>query len=160
MLFLADRAEHVASLIRPSLDAGRIVLCDRYCDSTIAYQGYGRGHDIAWLEDLNRRASHGIVPDLTIWVDCPVEVGLGRAKRRAGGPGDRFEAEPVEFHTKIRRGFAELAARFSGRIVRVTSDRDPDVVAAECIAIVERHLSAILSKPIPVHGSAPAPRGR
>ena len=142
MLFLADRAQHVASVVRPSLADGKVVLCDRYCDSTLAYQGYGRGHDLSWLEDLNRRASHDVVPDLTLWIDCPVEVGLSRAQRRAGGPGDRFEAEPPEFHTRIRAGFAELARRFPQRIVRIYSDRDPEHVAADCIAAVAARLNA------------------
>ncbi len=140
MLFLADRAQHVASVIRPALEAGRIVLCDRYCDSTLAYQGYGRGHELAWLEELNHRASHGVMPDLTLWIDCSVEVGLGRVHRRAGGPGDRFESEPLAFHSRIRAGFADLAARFPERILRVDSDRDVNEVSAECVAAVERRL--------------------
>jgi len=140
MLFLADRAQHVASVIRPALDAGKIVLCDRYCDSTLAYQGYGRGHDLAWLEELNLRASHGIMPSLTLWIDCEVEVGLARANHRDGGPGDRFESEPLAFHTRIRRGFGELAARFPERIVHIDSARDPDAVAADCTAQVTRRL--------------------
>lgn len=142
MLFLADRAQHVATVIRPALDEGAVVICDRYCDSTLAYQGYGRGHDLSWLEELNRRASHGVVPTLTLWIDCAVEVGLGRAQRRAGGPGDRFEIEPLEFHGRIRRGFTELAARFPERIVRIEGDRAEDDVAAACLAEVERHLGA------------------
>jgi dTMP kinase len=157
MLFLADRAQHVATIIRPALDEGRIVLCDRYCDSTLAYQGYGRGHDLAWLEDLNHRASHGVVPDLTMWIDCPVEIGLGRVERRAGGPGDRFEAEPLEFHSRIRSGFAALAARFPDRIVRISSERDPDEVAADCIEIFESRLRAKPAAPgvkTPAHGRA------
>jgi dTMP kinase len=140
MLFLADRAQHVASVVRPALDAGKIVLCDRYCDSTLAYQGYGRGHDLAWLEEMNRRASHDVMPDLTLWVDCPVEVGLARVRHRDSGPGDRFEAEPLEFHARIRRGFAELAARFPVRIVRVDSDRDQSDVSSDCVAVVEERL--------------------
>lgn len=140
MLFLADRAQHVATVIRPALAAGKIVLCDRYCDSTLAYQGYGRGHDLAWLEELNRRASHAVIPDLTLWIDCPVEIGLARARRREGGPGDRFEVEPFDFHTRIRRGFSELAARCPDRIVRIDSDRDPELVGADCIAVVDKQL--------------------
>lgn len=141
MLFLADRAQHVASVIRPALLEHKVVLCDRYCDSTLAYQGYGRGHDLAWLEELNLRASHGVVPDLTLWMDCAVEVGLKRANRRDGGPGDRFESEPLDFHTRIRRGFAELAERFPERIVRIDSERDEDSIAADCIEAVETRLA-------------------
>lgn len=137
MLFLADRAQHVATVVRPALADGKVVICDRYCDSTLAYQGYGRGHDLAWLEELNRRASHGVVPDLTLWVDCSIEVGLGRVQRRAGGPGDRFEIEPLQFHAKIRAGFADLARRFPKRIVRIEGDQNEEDVAAACIAAVE-----------------------
>ena len=140
MLFLADRAQHVASVIRPALEAGRIVLCDRFCDSTLAYQGYGRGHSLAWLEELNLRASHAVVPDLTLWFDCPVETGLRRANQRDGGPGDRFEIEPLAFHSRIRTGFSELAARFPERIVRVDSTRDPDSVTADCITALTPRL--------------------
>ncbi len=142
MLFLADRAQHVASVIRPALEAGKAVLCDRYCDSTLAYQGYGRGHDLAWLEDLNRRCSHGVVPDLTLWIDCDIEVGLSRAKRRAGGPGDRFEIEPLAFHTKIRDGFAELASRHPARIVRIDGNRAEEAVFADCLDAVRKKLAA------------------
>ncbi|HEY2776044.1 MAG TPA: dTMP kinase [Candidatus Binatia bacterium] len=142
MLFLADRAQHVATVIQPALAAGSIVVCDRYCDSTLAYQGYGRGHDLAWLEDLNRRASHGVVPDLTLWIDCAIETGLRRAKQRAGGPGDRFEIEPLAFHDKIRRGFAALATRFASRIVRIDGNRGEEEVASDCIAAVQSRLQA------------------
>ena len=137
MLFLADRAQHVATVIRPALAAGKVVVCDRYCDSTLAYQGYGRGHDLAWLEELNRRASHGVTPDLTLWIDCPVEVGLGRAQRRAGGPGDRFEIEPLAFHARIRAGFTELSRRFPRRFVRIDGDLPEDAVGAECLSAVQ-----------------------
>lgn len=143
MLFLADRAQHVHSVIRPALNENKVVLCDRYCDSTLAYQGYGRGHDLKWLEELNLRASHGMVPNLTLWIDCPVEIGLQRANHRDGGPGDRFEIEPQEFHERIRSGFAELAKRFPERICRIDGERDPDEVAADCIAEVARRLERI-----------------
>jgi dTMP kinase len=155
MLFLADRAQHVASVIRPALAEGKVVLCDRYCDSTLAYQGYGRGHDLAWLEDLNRRASHGVEPDLTLWIDCAIEVGLGRAQKRAGGPGDRFEIEPLQFHARIRSGFAELARRFPRRIVRIEGDRPEEEVAAACEDAVnakKTRSGRFPHKPVPVEG--------
>lgn len=142
LLFLADRAQHVATVIAPALAEGRTVLCDRYCDSTLAYQGYGRGHELSWLEELNALASRAVVPDLTLWIDCPVEIGLGRVERRAGGPGDRFEVEPLEFHSRIRSGFAALAERFPERIVRIDGDRDPDLVTADCIRAVDARVRA------------------
>lgn len=160
MLFLADRAQHVASVIRPALAEGKVVVCDRYCDSTLAYQGYGRGHDLAWLEDMNHRASHGVEPDLTLWIDCAIEVGLGRAQKRAGGPGDRFEIEPLQFHSRIRTGFTELAKRFPKRIVRIEGDRPEDEVAAACTAAVEAKKGRngrFPLKPAPVAGFGKEP---
>ena len=94
------------------------------------------------LEELNLRASHRVVPNLTLWVDCPVEVGLGRVKQRAGGAGDRFEIEPAEFHARVRAGFAALAARFPERIVRIDGDRGEDEVAAACIDQVQQRMTA------------------
>jgi dTMP kinase len=163
MLFLADRAQHVASVVRPALEAGSVVICDRYCDSTLAYQGYGRGHDLAWLRDLNHRASHGVVPDLTLWIDCSVETGLGRAQKRAGGPGDRFEIEPVAFHSRIRAGFAELVAIYRERIVRIEGDRPEDEVAAACIAALDERMAQKAAakrklRPSPVPGFEREPR--
>jgi dTMP kinase len=80
------------------------------------------------------------VPDLTLWIDCPVEVGLRRANHRDGGPGDRFEIEPLAFHSRIRTGFTDLAARFPERIVRIDSDRAPDAVTEDCLAALTARL--------------------
>lgn len=137
LLFMADRAQHVATVIQPGLAAGRTILCDRYSDSTMAYQGYGRGHDLGWLERLNAFASRGVVPDLTLWIDCDVAVGLGRAKIRNGGPGDRFEAEPLLFHDKVRSGFVALHAAHPQRIVRIDGNVAEDAVTRACIDAVE-----------------------
>ena len=142
LLFMADRAQHVVSVIAPGLAAGKIILCDRYSDSTMAYQGYGRGHDLAWLERLNQFASQGVVPDLTLWIDCDVSVGLGRAKVRSGGPGDRFEAEPLRFHERVRAGFVALHAAHPQRIVRIDGNVAEDDVTRACIDAVEARLQA------------------
>jgi len=109
MLYCADRAQHVAQLIRPALAAGRIVLCDRFSDSTIAYQGYGRGLDLELVRSLDARARGGLEPDLTFVLDCPPEAGLARVHKRSG-VGDRFEQEALAFHEAVRRGFHALAA--------------------------------------------------
>lgn len=138
-LFLADRSHHVATVIGPALARGAIVVSDRYSDSTLAYQGYARGHDLELVRDLNAWASYGATPDLTLWIDCDVEVGLARANKRAGGPGDRFEAEPLRFHEKVRRGFIEIAATEPDRVVRIDGARDLDtVLAAIKIAVLAR----------------------
>src|SRR3970040_770923 len=105
-LYLADRAQHVQEVILPAIARGEIVLCDRYTDSTLAYQGYGRGIDLQLLRQLNEIADRGVKPDLTLLFDCPVELGLSRTARRqleagqAGGREDRFEREEVKFHER------------------------------------------------------------
>jgi len=109
LLYCADRAQHVAQVIRPALEAGRPVICDRFSDSTIAYQGYGRGLDLATVRAVDGYARAGLAPDLTFVFDCPVEEGLARARRRSGG-ADRIEAAPLAFHRRVREGFRALAA--------------------------------------------------
>jgi dTMP kinase len=140
LLFLADRAEHVAHVIRPALERGAVVLCDRYADSTTAYQGYGRGHDLDRLLELNAWASLETVPDLTLWIDCDIATGVRRAARLTGGPGDRFEKEPLDFHRDVHRGFSQLAADHPQRIVRIDGDADIDTVFKSIRAVVESKL--------------------
>jgi len=113
MLFSAQRAQHVAEVIGPALAAGRIVLCDRHRDSTIAYQGYGSGLDVAEVTRLQDLATGGLLPDLTILLDLPVDVGLGR--RMSGPPADRnkFELDDafdLAYHERVRAGYLEMAA--------------------------------------------------
>ena len=114
LLYAAARAQHVAEIIRPALMAGHIVICDRFIDATYAYQGIARGLDLELVSQLNNLATDGMHPDLTIVVDCPVDVGLGRAKARiAGSDGpreERFELEAQQFHERVRAGYLQLAA--------------------------------------------------
>lgn len=105
LLYLASRAQHVRHVVRPALESGAVVISDRYADSSFAYQGYARGIDIPTLRKLNEFATGGLIPDLTILLDIPVEFGLERQQDR-----NRFEAESVEFHRKVRAGFLELAS--------------------------------------------------
>lgn len=119
-LYEACRAQLVARVIRPALKEGSTVLCDRFTDSTIAYQGYGRGLDIDSIRRMNELATGGLVPDVTILLDCDEAVGVNRALGRieaAGGEDreDRFEKEALVFHRRVREGFAELCAA-DGRI--------------------------------------------
>lgn len=106
LLFAAARAEMVALRARPALEAGRFVLCDRYADSTLAYQGYGRGLDLEALRRINRLATGGLAPHLTVLLDLPVEEW---ARRRRPSPEDRFDREGLEFHRRVRQGYLELA---------------------------------------------------
>lgn len=130
-LFLADRAQHVAEVIRPALERGEWVLCDRYADSTIAYQGYGRGMDADRLQELNDHATGGLWPERTLLLDLPVEQGLQRARARNGREGlslseGRFEAEEIAFHQRIRQGFLSRAARWPERFRVLDAELPPE----------------------------------
>jgi dTMP kinase len=119
-LYLADRAQHVASVIRPALDRGEVVLCDRFADSTVVYQGYGRGLDPKLLHQLNEVAVNATWPDLTLLLDLDPEIGLKRALTRnlqdnKHTTEGRFEAESLAFHTRIREGYLTWAALNRGR---------------------------------------------
>jgi dTMP kinase len=140
LLFLADRAQHVATLVRPALAQGAFVICDRFSDSTLAYQGYARGHSLELLAELNGWASQDLVPDLTLWIDCDLATGVRRATKRTGGPGDRFESEPMEFHGRVRDGFAELHRKWPERIVRIDGDSTVEEVFGRIRTVVESRL--------------------
>jgi len=113
LLINAARAQHVVDLIEPALRAGSIVLCDRFVDSTLAYQGYGRGIDLEFLRGLCDAATGGLIPDATIILDLPVAVSRERAGLRDGGAGDRMEREDPAFYERVRRGYLDLASRSS-----------------------------------------------
>ena len=144
-LFLADRAQHVADTIRPALERGQWVICDRYADSTIAYQGYGRGMDPEELQKLNDYATGGLWPDITFLLDLPAEVGLGRALARNGREGltqseGRFEAEALAFHQRIREGFLARAARWPQRFRVLDAAQTPDAIVAQAMKHLAPHL--------------------
>jgi dTMP kinase len=127
-LFLADRAEHVESVIKPALATNEFVLCDRYADSTIVYQGYGRGLDREMLLKLNECATQGLVPNLTILLDLPAEIGLGRLKQK-----DRLDLESLAFHERVRNGFLAEAQLDPDRWVIVDATASEDEVANKCL---------------------------
>ena len=129
LLFFADRAQHVSQVIAPALRQKRIVISDRFLDSTLAYQGYGRGLALDRIRALAELAIGGLRPDLTFLLDVPVSVGLARAGRR--GPIDRIESETLAFHERVAEGFRALAAQEPQRFVRVDGERDPDSIAAD-----------------------------
>jgi dTMP kinase len=145
LLVLADRAQHVREMLRPAIAAGEIVISDRYSDSTVAYQGYGRGFDLKLLADLNRLATDGMTPDLTIVLDVLVETGLERTRARMQGAVrrfDRFEGEAAEFHRKVREGFLAIARAEAGRVVTIDSSRALEVVSSDILRAVKAHLGA------------------
>ena len=138
LLIQAARADLVARVIRPALEAGRLVLCDRHCDSTLAYQGAGRGLDLEALRQLNRVATGGITPDLTLLYDLEPEAGLER-RARSGAP-NRLDREPIEFHRRVRQGFLELARREPERIVVLDARLDPAQLEARTWEALEQLL--------------------
>lgn len=108
LLYSASRAQHVDDVIDPALDAGRIVLSDRFAGASLAYQGYGRGLDLAFIDELSARVTRGVEPDLTLLLDLPAERGLERVARR--GSRDRLEQADLAFHRRVRSGFLQVAA--------------------------------------------------
>jgi dTMP kinase len=117
-LFLADRAQHVETFIKPALKQGKIVLCDRHTDSTIAYQGYGRGQDIKLLKDLNKIAVNGLTPDITLLFDVSTQT----AQQRVGNEKDRMESIGIEFHQKVRNGYLSLQKENPNRIKLINAN--------------------------------------
>lgn len=130
LLILAARSQHVAQVIRPALLRGAVVLCDRFSDSTMAYQGFGRGLDRGWLEQANAVAADGLQPDLTLLLDLPAAVGLARRRSSRGGQ-NRLDREAARFHRLVRQGFLKLAEQARGRITVVKADRSVEQVRAE-----------------------------
>lgn len=159
LLFLAARAEHARAVIRPALQGGAVVLCDRFNDSTLAYQGYGLGLDVEQLRALCDFASTGLTPDLTLLLDLPPEMGLARRFPGGDGPGEQLHLEidvaqagapaqainkmenrDLAFHRRVREGFLKEAARAPRRIVRVEAARSVKQVQAAIWREVRRRL--------------------
>jgi len=136
LLFLACRAQHVERFIRPALEAGKWVLCDRFDDSTMAYQGYARGFDLALLGNVNDFAVNGVRPDLTVLLDVSPETSRARLAERRAAP-DRIEREQGAFHVKVRDGFLDLARKEPGRFAVVNTEREQEAVAQDVCAAVE-----------------------
>jgi dTMP kinase len=145
LLYAADRAQHVAHCLRPALAAGALVLCDRYTDSTVAYQGYGRGLDQALIHQLNQIATQGLQPDLTLWLDLDVEIGLGRAQER--GKRDRIEQADLSFHQAVRQGFKSLAEAEPNRVVRIDASADVETVAKVVRGAIEERFQGWFGDP-------------
>jgi dTMP kinase len=155
LMYAADRAEHVQAVILPALERGSVVVTDRYVDSSLAYQGAGRQLPVAEIAELNRWATGGLMPDLTILLDVPPVTGLGRRLSSA----DRLEAEPVEFHQRVRGGFLNLAAAEPARYLVLEADRPETDVSRD----IQQRVREMLPDPVPFAteantGSFPAVR--
>ncbi len=138
LLFCASRAQLVAERIKPHLAAGGIVLCDRFADSTLAYQGYGRGLDLAELRTILRFATQGLTPNLTLYFDIDSETGMSR--RASGGGVNRLDAESLDFHRRVRSGYLEMAAAEPARWVVIDASADIQTVFQAVCKQIERQI--------------------
>ena len=140
-LYEASRAQHTEEVIRPALRSKKTVICERYTDATYAYQGYGRGLDLSVIKTLNRIATAGLAPDLTIVLDIGVREGLARAKGNSRGKkGDRLERENRAFHERVRKGYFALAKKEPRRIKIVSAEGSIQEVRDRIRALVEKHV--------------------
>jgi dTMP kinase len=139
LLFEASRAQLVRHVIQPALDRGAWVLCDRFADSTTAYQGFGRGFSVELMETINRFAIGAAVPDMTILLDVNVSLGMQRCAKRQAGKKiqyDRIESEALEFHEKVRQGYLELARRYPERFRQVDAMRHAEPIGEDVWKLV------------------------
>ncbi len=139
LLFEADRVQHVSEVVLPALDAGRLVICDRFTDSSLAYQGYGRGLDLEFIRRLNDEASGGLSPDLTLLLDIPPKAGLSRE----GDQNDVTGRESLDFHERVRDGFLELARAEPERFVVIDGTLAVEEVTEHAIAAIKERLSLL-----------------
>lgn len=142
LLYEASRSQHTQDVIIPALAADRVVICERYTDATVAYQGYGRGIALKVVATLNKIATAGVKPDLTVYLDIDADEGLQKARRKEDfADGDRMEKECVEFHRKVRQGYLKTARREPRRIKVVTVQPDIKSTHAMILAPVLKALS-------------------
>ncbi len=142
-LYAAARVQHFRQVIQPALAEGKTVLCDRYADATLAYQGFGRGLDLAWIEEIHARTVENVKPDLTFLLDLPVEEGLRRAWKRIENDRvkeDRFEKEALDFHERVREGYLALARREPRRIIVLEGMKEEQLLRQEIVSHLEDKL--------------------
>jgi dTMP kinase len=143
LLFSSARAQLVREVIRPALDAGKIVIADRFFDSSVVYQGHGQGVPLEAIREVTRLAVGTLVPDRTFLLDVPVEIGLARSGWRAEAKWDRFEADSTDLHVRVRDAYLRLAAAEPRRFVVIRADRDEAEVASD----ISREVDALLGAP-------------
>ena len=146
LLYAADRYQHIEQFIQPNLAAGKIILCDRYIFSTIAYQGYGRSLDMDLINQLNSIATGGLASDLTFWLDVDVEVGLNR-KRGDGDKFDRIEQEKIDFHRRVQQGYTALATSNPDTIIRIDGNLTKQAVQQEIQQVLEDRFTLYRDNP-------------
>jgi dTMP kinase len=134
---------HIEKLIKPALEAGKVVICDRFTDSTIAYQGYGHGFDLTLIDQVRELCIYDFYPDLTFLLDIPAKLGLQRSTKRLSGEGseeDRFEQLTLSFHEKLRQGFLEIARQEPERCHVIDATQTMETIGEEIWAVVRKKL--------------------
>lgn len=137
LLYAAARRQHLAEKVKPALDNGKIILCDRFVDSSLAYQGYARGLGIDEVYSINEFAIENMMPELTLYFDLAPELGLERINKNKGREVNRLDLENLEFHQKVREGYMILAERFTDRIVKIDASRDLETVYEDAEAKIK-----------------------
>jgi len=138
LLYAASRAQHISQKIKPAVEAGKVVICDRFVDSSVAYQGYARGLRMSLIEDVNRYAVDDMIPDATLFFDIKPEIGIARKKNVQSL--DRIEKETLDFHYKVYNGYKELLQKYPQRIKRIDAQKDVDEVHAQVVKVLEEIL--------------------
>jgi dTMP kinase len=142
LLYAAARRQHLAEKVKPALEEGKIVLCDRFVDSSLAYQGYARGLGIDEVYSINQFAIENMMPEMTLYFDVAPEIGLERINKNKGREVNRLDLEKLEFHQKVREGYMVLADRFSERIVKVDASKDLDTVYEQAEAQIKELINS------------------
>lgn len=140
LLYAAARRQHVAVTIKPALKEGKLVLCDRYIDSSLAYQGAARGLGVDRVYDINQYATEGLLPDITVFFDLLPEAGLARIEANSSREVNRLDVEKLSFHEKVFEAFHALAKRYPERYVVIDATKDPQTVAEEAYEAIEKRL--------------------
>lgn len=145
LLYAAARRQHLADKVVPALAEGKIVLCDRFVDSSLAYQGYARGLGVEEVWAINRFAIQDAMPDLTLYMDIRPEVGLARIRQAGERELNRLDLESVSFHRKVREGYLSLLEREPDRIVRIDAEQEPGKVLEDAISLIERRFAGFFA---------------
>lgn len=141
LLYAAQRRQHIVDVILPALQANKIVLSDRYIDSSVAYQGAGRQLGMQEIWQLNLFATQKLLPQLTLYFDIPPAVGLKRIQQKRAQAADRLEKEQLDFHQRVTAAYQQLITQDADRIVKIDAQQTPDQVVADCLAIISRRFN-------------------
>lgn len=141
LLYAAARRQHLVEKVKPALEEGKMVLCDRFVDSSLAYQGYARGLGVDEVFSINRFAIEDMMPELTLYFDIPPELGLKRISKNQGREVNRLDLESLDFHQKVHEGYQLLLQRFPERIIKIDASKSPEEVFQDAVATIEKHLN-------------------